>query len=117
LSLAARVRSRSPEAREALALLGLQGRPAETDLLGGALDELIGAGVVVRRDDFVSLRHALLGEVAAELLDEGERRELHARIARAVTDPGEAARHFALAGDRRAAFEAALEAHTWAIHP
>jgi DNA-binding CsgD family transcriptional regulator len=116
LSLGARLHRCSPEAQEAMALLGLLGRPAEPALLPPSVDELVEAGLV-RSDGELAPRHALLAEVATGELAPGARRCLHARLARLVTEPGEAARHHAAAGERRRARASALEAAQLATRP
>jgi DNA-binding CsgD family transcriptional regulator len=105
-----RLRACSPPARQALAALALLGRPAQRRLLGPAIDELIGAHLVVATDDTVVLRHGLLGDAAASALSPADRTRLHSLLATAVIDPGEAARHHAAAGERDAAVRAALTA-------
>jgi DNA-binding CsgD family transcriptional regulator len=98
LSLEARLARCSPEAEEALELLALIGRAAEADLLGSGADELVAAGLATEDAGRVSPRHALIVETAASRLDPERRRELHERLARALVDHGEAARHYEAAG-------------------
>ena len=110
-ALEARLRQLDETGREAFAILALIGRPVSAERLGAAgTKSLLGAELAVRRGDQVEIRHALLGDIARELLDDDERRRLHAIIAGALDDPGEAARHHALAGERGAALRLALEA-------
>jgi DNA-binding CsgD family transcriptional regulator/tetratricopeptide (TPR) repeat protein len=112
LALAARLRRLDEAGREAFGVLALTGRPVSVDGLGAAgAKSLLDADLAVRgADDRIEIRHTLLGEVAIEAMDPDERRRLHAIIARNVDDDGEAARHHALAGERRAAHDAALRA-------
>ncbi|WP_412544163.1 LuxR C-terminal-related transcriptional regulator [Longispora sp. K20-0274] len=93
-------------ARTALAALGLLGRPAEPDLLGGGLAELAAADLVTVRDGMAAPTSPYVAEVAAGALDGPERRALHQRLAE-LTEGLEAARHLAGAGDRDAACERA----------
>ena len=112
LALAARVRRLDEAGREAFGILALSGRPVSVEALGAAgAKSLLDADLAVPTDDDrIEIRHTLLGDVAIDAMDEDERRRLHAIIARNVDDDGEAARHHALAGQRRAAHDAALRA-------
>lgn len=112
LALAARLRRLDETGREAFGILALAGRPIAADHLGAAgAKSLLNADLAMQTvDGRIEIRHALLAEVAADELDEAERRRLHAVIARSVDDDGEAARHYALAGERVAAHAAALRA-------
>ena len=111
LALAARLRGLDDAAAEAFALLALAGRPVDAAALGEeAVRALLDANLAVVTGDRVEVRHALLAEVAVADLETDRRRALHARIARAVRDPGESARHHALAGEPRKAFAAAMRA-------
>ena len=116
LALAARLRALAPEPRSALQLLAVLGRPIEAAQLSGA-DELVQTGLLRLVDGSLAFRHPLLAEVVAGRLDEAERRLLHARAARLVAHPGEAARHHAAAGERTLAYERALEAFEAAERP
>ena len=116
LSLAARLRHIAPAAREAIGLLALAGRPLDPDELGPAGTELVDAGLAVHDGARTSLRHALLGETLAELLDDDERRRLHALLAERLS-AGEAARHYAAAGQRTQALDSALAAAEAAATP
>ena len=119
LALAARLRQLDEPGREAFGMLALAGRPVAVDGLGAAgAKSLIAAGLAeVGGDGRIEIRHALLGEVAVEQMAEDERHRLHMLVARNVDDPGEAARHYALAGDRVAAFAAARRAAGSATRP
>lgn len=109
LSVASSLRALSPAGRDALAALALLGRPAEPHLLGAGTAEILAAGLA-SGDGEVAIRHALLGEATVETLLDDERRRIHSRLAAAVADPGEAARHHAAAGERALAHERALVA-------
>ena len=67
--------------------------------------------------DGLTLRPALLAEVAVDQFEPAERRALHARLARAVPEPGEAARHYAQAGEPELALAAAIRATEVAERP
>ena len=110
LGLAARLRPHGPAVWEAVARLALLGRPAEHELVGEPLDELLEAGLVVERDRRIELRHDLLGETAVREVGAGTVRSLHSELACRLADPGEAARHHAGAGEREAAHRKALSA-------
>jgi DNA-binding CsgD family transcriptional regulator len=111
LALAARLRGLSGAGRETLGLLCLAGRPLPSDQVeGGGCTELLERGFAVGQGGAVSVRHALIGEVLAQLLEPTERVRLHSWLARLVDGPGEAARHHAAAGEREQAHAKALEA-------
>ena len=90
--------------------------------LRDALREAVASPVVVARaDDTFSFRHALLREVVYDDLLPGERVELHAAVAGALTGRAEdearrahltaqIAHHWFAAGDQPAAFASAIEA-------
>jgi DNA-binding CsgD family transcriptional regulator/tetratricopeptide (TPR) repeat protein len=111
LAIEARLRRLDTAGRDAFALLALAGRPVSADALGdAAVKSLLEADLVLAGPGGIEVRHSLLGDVALTALDEGERRGLHARIARSSDDDGEAARHHALAGESERAFAAAMRA-------
>lgn len=117
LAVAARLRLLSEAGREAMGLLALAGRPLELEVIGEAGSELVEAGLAEVSDGSVAVRHALLAEtLSAELAEDGRRR-LHARLARLLDDPGEAARHHAAAGEREQAFAKAMHAAEAATQP
>jgi DNA-binding CsgD family transcriptional regulator len=107
LSVAASLRCLSPAGGDAIAALALLGRPAEPRLLGAGTAEILAAGFASGDDD-VTIRHALLAEATAETLSADEQRRIHSRLASALDDPGEAARHYAAAGERVLAHREAL---------
>jgi DNA-binding CsgD family transcriptional regulator/tetratricopeptide (TPR) repeat protein len=109
LAFGARLRRCSPAAREAMELLALLGRPAEVELLGSGGRELVESGLAVG-NGVVTVRHALIKEAAERSLEPARRRALHARLADAVADPGESARHHAAAGEPDEARAKALAA-------
>src|SRR5205085_12254351 len=80
LALAARLRTLDETGREAFGILALAGRPVSVDGLGpaGAKSLLAADLAVAAPDGRIEIRHALLGEVAAEEMDDAERRRLHA---------------------------------------
>lgn len=128
LLLAARLRLLSPAGREAFGLLALAGRPLPASVLGPAgTQALLDADLAIPASDpgpdrsvepaEFSLRHALLAEVAVEMLDPAEQRTLHGKLAEVATAPGEAARHFAQAGVPDRALGAALAAADEATRP
>jgi DNA-binding CsgD family transcriptional regulator len=117
LALAARLRQLDVEGRGAFGMLALAGRPVDAPALGPGAASLLTTGLVEVVPDGLAVRHSLLGEVALELLDADLTSTLHARLARVVRDPGEAARHHLLAGERELALTAALEAAEAAPRP
>lgn len=100
----------SARARRAVALLALVGRPAPRELIADAVEELLEAGILEEHHAGVALRHAALGELAIEQLDDRSRRRLHRTLAASTADPGERARHLARGGRLAEASAAALEA-------
>jgi DNA-binding CsgD family transcriptional regulator len=98
LALAARVRTLSPTARDALAVLALLGRPAAPELLGAGVDELVDREFADAADGVVAIRHSLFGEIVVENLDDETRRAIHGRLGDHVGEPAEAAHHLAAAG-------------------
>jgi DNA-binding CsgD family transcriptional regulator len=115
VSLAARVQRLSPDSRRSMAVLGLLGRPAPPHLLGPGVRELEESGLIVRSARLCSPRHSLLAETAVRELSEKERRGLHRQLAHQIPEPGEAARHYFAAGDRRQARGKALQAAREAV--
>ncbi|WFE28478.1 LuxR C-terminal-related transcriptional regulator [Solwaraspora sp. WMMD791] len=97
-------------ARTALAALGLLGRAAPAAALGEGVTELAAAGLAAVAAGLVSPVSPYQADVAAGLLDTASRRALHRRLADLVTDPMEAARHLAAAGDTDGAYRRALTA-------
>lgn len=101
-------------------------RRSKEELLA-ALDQLVDAGLVFRRGTppqaTFLFKHALVQEAAYNLLLRGQRRELHARIARALeqefpdgaTVPELLAHHFAEAGLAEAAVKNWLKAGRLAV--
>ncbi len=96
-------------ARTAMAALGLLGRPAAAPLLGTGVGELVEAGLARVDDERVTPVSPYAAEVAAGLLDAGERKGLHRRLADLVP-ARESARHLAAAGEPGLAYERALGA-------
>ncbi|MDQ1642556.1 MAG: hypothetical protein QOJ90_1907 [Actinomycetota bacterium] len=118
LAIAARLRKLDVAGRAAFGMLALAGRPLlEADLGPAGAKSVLAAGLAVHDDTSLAVRHSLLAEVAIDLLDPTERSTLHAILARAVPDQGEAARHHLLAGDTEQALSAALLAADQATRP
>ena len=107
----------TPPAREALAALGLLGRPVSPAFVGRVLPELVAASLVMVAGEQVSVRHGLLAEAAVARLPPDVRRRLHARLADVLSDPGERARHLAAAGRSDEARRDALAAAAETRHP
>ena len=95
----------------------------DEDLLCGALDQLIGSGLIFRRGTppaaTYTFKHALVQDAAYESLLRSRRQELHGRIARRLeelfpetvaSEPEVLARHHGAAGDMEKAFQYWLEA-------
>ena len=117
LAVAARLRSLPAAAGEGMALLALAGHGLPAAALGPALEPLLEAGLVRPGEEGYAIRHALLGEVALDMRTDPGHRALHTRLAELVTSSGEAARHHLAAGDRQAAFQAAIRAAEQATTP
>ena len=116
--LRGRLRALSEDARDAMCLLALLGRPAPLGLLDReALAELAAAGLVALDGDTVGPRHTLLAEAAVATRDGPGRADLHGQLAARLDDPGEVARHLAAAGDAAAALPLALRAAEAASTP
>jgi len=116
-SLHVRLTRCSRQAREAMALLALLGRPGERRLLGPGAEELLAAGLAIRDGDYVTVRHALVAEATVEDLGADERIRLHSRLAAQLPRDGEAARHHAAAGELEPAYKKALRAADAAATP
>ena len=121
-TLAAVIRQRlatlDRQAREAMTLLALAGRPMPAQDLGPGAGRLASAGLaIVDGDGRLRVRHELIADAAAEGLGEDERRTVHEQLARLITDPGEAARHHLAADEHALARDRALEAATAATTP
>jgi DNA-binding CsgD family transcriptional regulator len=96
--------------RDALALLGLLGRPAEPGTFRHSFDGLVAAGFASDRAGLVEPSHRVASQAAVELLTPDRRAALHLEIATCVADPGEAAMHYAQAGEAELAYAKAVEA-------
>lgn len=118
-AVGARLRSLDPAARRAFLLLALAGRPLDEDVLDPiAIKNLHTAGLVVGHPDgTIEARHALLSEIAAEDAAADLVAEVHDQLAALIDDPGESARHLALAGRPADACERALLAAEAATMP
>ncbi len=99
-----RLRELEPETIETLALASALARP-RLDLLEVAaerdprplLEPAIDAQIVEVADGRLRFTHPLFTATVYELTSDEQRRRLHGRLARAVSDPEEHARHLALA--------------------
>ncbi|CAN5734896.1 hypothetical protein BH20ACT4_BH20ACT4_04060 [soil metagenome] len=109
-SVAAQLAELSVVARTSFAALGLLGRPAPPSVLGEGVEELAHAKMVRLERGLVVAHHAVIAELAASMLPAETRSEMHARLARLVTDPAEQARHHAAAGESGLAARCALRA-------
>ncbi|MCD6638469.1 MAG: LuxR C-terminal-related transcriptional regulator [Nocardioides sp.] len=109
LSLLARCRALPEEQLDGLALLSLAGRPLPEAHVPVA-HELAESGLTVTRDDEVSIRHALIGEVFGQLISQDRAVRCHRLLVNLAQHPGERAQHLLAAGDRAAAHAAAMEA-------
>jgi DNA-binding CsgD family transcriptional regulator len=116
-SIAARLRHLDADAGAALGLIALAGRPLPRTLLGPAADVLVEASLAVPAGRRLALRHALLAEAVAGDLSPDERVTLHRRLAEAIRDPGESARHYAAAGALQEAHARAMRAASRASTP
>ncbi len=118
LSVGARLRVLDPLTRAVFELIALAARPLPRSLLGVTeVDRLERADLIEMVDATVQARHALLAETAVGLMDQVRRRQAHATLARIISDPGEAARHHDLAGERDLALAMALRAASEATRP
>lgn len=118
LMLTARLRLLDVAGRDAFGLLALAGRPLPPGVLGKpGVKSLLDVGLGVVDPQGIAVRHAVLAEIAIDTFDTDERRALHARLARAVDDDGEAARHYAEAGEITRAHDAAMRAADAAVRP
>ncbi|QGG94395.1 helix-turn-helix transcriptional regulator [Actinomarinicola tropica] len=120
LALAARLRRLDAPTRETFELLALAGRPLPAALIDlHAVTRLVETDLAVRDEDrHLSVRHALLAEVAVAELDDEVATARHSRLAALLRDdPGSAAAHHLAAGERDAARAAALVAAAATPHP
>jgi DNA-binding CsgD family transcriptional regulator len=120
--LARRLAGLPPHTIEVLMVAAALARPtlglleaAEGTDVTMALRPAVDAGLVGMERDRVRFAHPLFSVAVASKLEEGERRELHGRLAGIVEDIEQRAHHLALAGDGRdeqvaAALEAAADA-------
>lgn len=109
IALGTRLRAVSDDAADTFVLLAAVGRPVDAGVVGAeAVAELERAGLVARSTEGLAVGHAVLGELALARLDDAGRAAVHRRAAELVTEPGEAARHFELAGAPDRARELAL---------
>ena len=117
LSIAARLRHLDADGRAALGMIALAGRPLSRRVVGPAEQALVDAGFARREGSRTGIRHALLADAAVSVLPEEERAAIHLRLAHSIREPGEAARHYAAAGERELAYTAAMRAAARASTP
>ncbi len=106
--VAERLDGLAPQTRELLLWCAAMAHPTVASLLGlgdgdatrSALDEALAAGVVECEGDRIRFVHPLLASVPYAGLTPDARRRLHLRLAAAVTDSEEHARHAALGSDQ-----------------
>ena len=99
--LRARVDKLPRATRESLLLAAAAGRPsielfASLDVTEHALDRALSARVIERTDSTIRFTHPLLASVVYHGVSADERRRAHGRLALAVEDPLDRARHLAL---------------------
>ncbi|MBJ7331518.1 MAG: hypothetical protein JHC95_16615 [Solirubrobacteraceae bacterium] len=117
LALRARLADLTPDAREILHRIAILERPAQLDIASDDLQQLLDMGLVIELPDGVQVRHALIADAVLEGLSAEEQREVHRALAPLLDAPGEAARHWAAAGERGAARGLALRAAQTADRP
>lgn len=98
----ARVDELPPAARDSLLLAAAAGRSptelfARLDVAERGLDAAVAAGVIERKDGTIRFTHPLLASMVYHGASAHERRRAHGRLAGAVADPLDRARHLALA--------------------
>jgi DNA-binding CsgD family transcriptional regulator/Tfp pilus assembly protein PilF len=100
-----RLASLTPPAREIVVLVGSMRRPTPGEVCAAAEDQeladvglgqAVEAGVVESAEGRLRLLNPVLGSILYEDLTPEARRGLHGRVAQAVSDPDERARHRAL---------------------
>lgn len=120
-----RLEEQSGDARRLLYALAIIGEPAEPIMaaeiaglseaaLHVSVEQLVAVSLIAVGDK-LGLRHGLVGDVAASLLSNLERRSLHGRAARVLAKEGQStdarvAISLDIAGSRKDAYEAALRA-------
>ncbi len=110
LALRARLGELSPAARKALHRVAVLERPARLQVAPDDLRQLVDMGLVTETREGVQVRHDLIARAVLENVSPVQLRELHRVVAQRIDAPGEAARHWAAAGERVRARELALEA-------
>ncbi|MGZ4400994.1 MAG: LuxR C-terminal-related transcriptional regulator [Gaiellaceae bacterium] len=92
-----RLSTLTPGGRRAALAAAALAQPTEAALrrAAGAIDDALGAGVLVREGETVRFAHPLLASTLLEDTSAAERRRLHRQLARLVDDPEERARHLA----------------------
>jgi DNA-binding CsgD family transcriptional regulator len=101
-----RLTSLAKRDRQVLLAVSALARPTVQDVVrtfppsvraGAALRRAVDGGLIEQTGDRIRFSHPLLGSVLYADAPRGDRRTLHRRLAVAVTDPEERARHLALA--------------------
>lgn len=97
-AVAERLRAVEPDARRAISYAAAALRPSAPLLLGAGVSReefraALASGVLEPRANRLSFAHPLFRSVAYELLLPDERREIHARLAEASSDPVERGHH------------------------
>lgn len=109
LAVLARCRALPEDQLDALSLLTVAGRPLPTSDVPGAAG-LVEAGLAVAGDGYATIRHSLVAEVIGDLISDDRERRCHLRLTELLTHPGEVAVHLLAAGERAAAYDAAMQA-------
>ncbi|MBJ7331519.1 MAG: hypothetical protein JHC95_16620 [Solirubrobacteraceae bacterium] len=117
LALRARLGELSVPAREALHRIAVLERPARMALAPEDLRQLTSLGLIVETHEGVQVSHALIASAVLDGLPAEALAEVHRQVARNLDDPGEAARHWAAAGDRGHARALAQRAATTTERP
>ena len=111
-----RLRVLAPQTRESLLLTAALAQPTVTAVAAAVGDaaaaarclaEAVAAGVLEVDGERVRFTHPLIASIPSADLSQADRRALHERLARIVTDPEERARHAALGSDEPSSVVAA----------
>ena len=116
-SVRARLDLLSDETRHAVETLSLLGRPADTRLVPGPVEDVLASGFVYLEREHLRIEHALIAESIAESIDDDRKISLHGEIADRLDDPAEAAVHLAAAQRYEEAYRTAVEAMAKSTQP
>ncbi|MBJ7331521.1 MAG: hypothetical protein JHC95_16630 [Solirubrobacteraceae bacterium] len=116
-ALRARLAELSEPARSALNRVAVLERPARLDIDAADLEQLLDMGLVTSTHEGIQVRHSLIADAVLEELSPEALREAHRAVGQRLDDPGEAARHWAAAGDLAQARALALRAAQTADRP